>query len=180
MFCFESHTFNLTSTCLFSYLRLLHRHIRNKKQWIKYYWVVHHCSKSISLFQTVIWLVKLVWEKIFLMHEISENNVCNGTPFSILLLLASFHDQRTLSDKSMWRNCLVDQVSSRWRDGKGNSCFDFTFLSFKGLIEKLIIKFENGEWRTMAEVWNQCSSWDSSIKLLKKYNSVIHSMCWGK
>jgi hypothetical protein len=79
------------------------------------------------------------------MHEISENNVCNGTPFSILLLLASFHDQRTLSDKSMWRKCLVDQVSSRWRDERGNSCFDFTFLSFKGLIEKLIIKFENGE-----------------------------------
>ena len=94
--------------------------------------------------------------------------------------LGIFYDQRTLSDKSMWRNCLVDQVSSRWRDEKGNSCFDFTFLSFKGLIEKLIIKFENGEWRTMAEVWNHFSSWDSSIKLLKKYNSVIHSMCWGK
>lgn len=86
------------------------------------------------------------------MRKNSENNVCNGTSLSILSLLASFQDLRAPSDKGKWRNCLVDQVFSRWRDERGNSCLDFTFLSFKGLIEKLIIKFENGDGWTMAEV----------------------------
>jgi hypothetical protein len=81
----------------------------------------------------------------FLMRKNSVNNVCNGTSLSIISLLASFQDLRALSDKGKWRKCLVDQVSSRWRDERRNSCSDFSFLSFKGLIEKLIIKFENGE-----------------------------------